>query len=199
MNIAIRPSRHPLVQALLCLALLLAAHGAYASDGTLQIVRFFDAAATIEVAMRTGLEQVKARDPVLGDFTERALAEFDIDEAARRLALLFDKFLDAGDVREFSAFIESPAGVKVARIFKVQKSQAGLREAFSALPRPDFIAADRFFSTRPAQRAINAIYSPEFKQWASQYGEELVCNYVGRTMPDALEKARKAGKCMAGK
>lgn len=181
---------------LLCLALLLAAPGARASEGTMLIVRFLDVPASVEVGLRQGMEEAKARDPAIGAFTERALADYDFDEAARRLALLLDKRLDADDLRAFKLFIESPTGVKIGRIFRVHKSAAGLREAFNALPRQDFVAADRFFSTPSARKALDAINSQEFKDWGRQYGEELVCNYVEKNLPEALERARRAGKCL---
>jgi hypothetical protein len=183
----------------LSLALLLAASAATASEGTMLVVRFLDFAASAEVGMRAAMEQAKVRDPAAAAFAERALADFDPEEATRRLAVLMEAHLDEDDIAAFRAFAQTPTGQKIARIFRVQKSETGLREAFNALPRADFLAADRFFATTAAKKALAAINSPEIRDLGRAYGEELGCAYVERSNPELLPKARAMGKCLEKK
>lgn len=168
---------------------------AAANEDTVAIVGFLDIVGTARLAMERQLSKTQG-EPELEAIAAKAMAAFDPSEFAKREGAVFEKFLDQDDILSFKAFIASPTGAKVARIFKEQKNPDGLVQALNDLPPEDKSKTNAFFGSRAMGNANTAANSAEARQAGRIYGEDLMCRYARDNDIAALKKLNSASKCL---
>jgi hypothetical protein len=185
-----------LVSALLLTFVLGCPGFALASEGTIAIVKFFDAQETVRLGLQSKIDEASKASPASAEMYRKAFARYSNDEILRRLGNAFDLYLSPEEVASFHAFIATPTGQKLAAIFKEHKNPQALGRAMSGLEPEHITIAEAFFKTPAMTNSLAAIKSEEAKKSAIEYGEDLACMEFKVSNPEALKKMRSAGKCM---
>jgi hypothetical protein len=178
-----------------CLFLICLPPVSHASDGTVFVVNFLDAAESIKQVMQQPGKDDAQIDPKIVADRIAAFSAADADELALRMAPVFEQYVVEEDTIAFRTFAKTLAGAMVAKIFKEKKSGPAITQAFKDMPPKEQAEAEEFFKTRAMTQAIAALNSPGAADVGRQYGVDLMCRYYRANDQETFARAAQAGRC----
>jgi hypothetical protein len=169
---------------------------AIASTSGLEVAKLFGAETRAEYGLKIGLENLRKSDPDAAADLAKAFSQFNGNEIAKRIGLVYEQSLSEKDFEVVRTFADTPVGKKYLEAFRNHLDPSALRATLNQLQGADRSETLKFQNSETFSKLIAVMQSDNVRRISAEYREELTCAHYKKNNKKAFSNANAQGRCL---